>query len=97
MTSTGTDADVESRATLAAIHALGVLDAHDDPHLRSLAVLAEQMAGGSLSVWLRGPVPPLADGVPSPAALVPVVEGLGGGDTGHRHRSAGIGWRGARR
>jgi len=80
VTSTGTDADVESRATLAAIHALGVLDAHDDPHLRSLAVLAEQMAGGSLSVWLRGPVPPLADGVPSPAALVPVVEGLGGGD-----------------
>ena len=72
MKPTGSDADVERRATLAALHALGVLDAHDDPVLTSLAGLAGRMGRGTIHVWLRGPVPPLAAGEPVPAELRPV-------------------------
>ena len=49
--------DVEKRGTLAAIHALGILDVDADPVLESLCSLATRLNGvdGACTVWLRGP------------------------------------------
>ncbi|MEO6629224.1 MAG: EAL domain-containing protein [Aquihabitans sp.] len=49
--------DIEERGTLAAIHALGILDVDADPVLESLCSLATRLNGGlgTCTVWLRGP------------------------------------------
>jgi len=70
--STSIGSDVAARARLGALHALGVLDVHDDPALEALISLAARLSRGDLQVWLRGPVLPLASGGMNVSELQPV-------------------------
>lgn len=66
---------VEERATLAALHALGVVDLHDDPVLNGLTNLAGRLARGRFHLWLRGTTPAVSSGLTVPVPLRPVTAG----------------------